>query len=349
MISEVKTKLFFSFAILLSTLLTLIPSNQALAQGVKVVVIDAGHGGVFPGAVYGGHKEKDINLKVALKLGEILRKGHPELKVILTRTKDMHFSTNLSEDLGARSKIANDASGDLFISIHANAAASPSAHGVETLIMGETSLEKQRNDAAIYRANEGEIMDMSDDKTAAIVRAYIQNIQFTYGQYSEAFARLIQKGYEDEGRHIRSLRRQPLMVLYGTDMPCALTEVGFMTNAKDLAFITSPKGIESIAKSIYNGIDAYIKMIKQTVGETVVTATRTDIKKGYTIQILSSKKILPERDRQFKSYVGQQWYRKTSGNLPYKYCIGKYRSKGEAEADLREIRRSFPDAFITAF
>lgn len=347
-----KTKLFFNFAMVICTLIASVCFNETTAQGVKTVIIDPGHGGVFPGASYGGHLEKDINLKVALKLGEILRKGHPEVKVILTRTRDMQFSKNLSEDLAARSKIANDASGDLFISIHANAAATPSANGVETLIMGESSLEKQRNDAALYRANEGEILDMSDDKTAAIVRAYIQNLQYTYGQYSEAFARLIQKGYEEEGRNIRSLRHQPLMVLYGTDMPCALTEVGFMTNAKELAFITSNKGIESIAKSIYSGIDGYIKMINKTIDSSSIVAAQAksnDLKSGYTIQVLSSPKVLPNNDKQFKNYVGQQWYRTTEGKYKYKYCIGKYRSKGEAEADLSSIRKTFKDAFITAF
>ena len=64
-------------------------AQPALAQnneaGVRVIVIDAGHGGsAFPGAVYGGVKEKDINLAVALKLGALIEKELPTVKVVYT-------------------------------------------------------------------------------------------------------------------------------------------------------------------------------------------------------------------------------------------------------------------------
>ncbi|MFI3259282.1 MAG: N-acetylmuramoyl-L-alanine amidase [Rikenellaceae bacterium] len=324
------------------------------AQGVKTVIIDPGHGGDFPGAEYSGFSEKDINLKVSLRLNEILKKGHPELKVIMTRTKDVALGKTLKEDLGKRSQIANEANGDLFISIHSNAAPSSAAYGVETLIMGETPLEKQRNDAALYSANQDYLIDMSDEKNAAIVRAYIQNLQFTYGQYSEALARLIQNNYGKYDRKLRPVRKQPIMVLYGTDMPCVLTEIGFMTNATELAYITSKKGTEEVAQAIYGGIDEYIKMVNKTSTNTGsgISSTNDNIKSGYTIQILASKKELPQNDSQFKIYKGQQWMKlSTSQSSKYKYlyCLGKYNSKGEAEADLAEVRKTFSGAYVTQF
>ncbi|MFI3283157.1 MAG: N-acetylmuramoyl-L-alanine amidase [Rikenellaceae bacterium] len=123
------------------------------AQGVKVVVIDPGHGGIFPGATYNGVKEKELTLAVALKLGAIIKKELPQIKVVYTRTSDIELSKSLAEDLHKRTLIANNASGDLFISIHANAASNPSAYGAETILMGESSLEQQRNEAALYTAN----------------------------------------------------------------------------------------------------------------------------------------------------------------------------------------------------
>ena len=90
----------------------LFPYNEIVAenvaQGVKVVVIDAGHGGSrYPGASYGGYAEKDINLQVALKLGALIEKNLPEVKVVYTRTVDKMFSSVLSQDLQARADIAH--------------------------------------------------------------------------------------------------------------------------------------------------------------------------------------------------------------------------------------------------
>ena len=55
---------------------------QNVAQGVKVIVIDAGHGGIYPGARYGGFAEKNINLQMALKLGAMIEKNMPDIKVV---------------------------------------------------------------------------------------------------------------------------------------------------------------------------------------------------------------------------------------------------------------------------
>ena len=221
-------------------------AEESFAQGagVKVIVIDAGHGGSsFPGASYKGVKEKDINLKVALKLGALIEKELPAIKVVYTRTTDKALGKTLNEDLSARANIANKAGGDFFISIHANAAPkATSVMGAETIIMGESEKETRYNEDALYNANKDELIDMSDENTAAMVRAYIQNLQFTYGEYSEMMARIIQKHYVKGGRKDRKVKRQLLKVLYATDMPSVLTELGFMSNAKELAYMNSEKG-----------------------------------------------------------------------------------------------------------
>ncbi|MFR9650529.1 MAG: N-acetylmuramoyl-L-alanine amidase [Rikenellaceae bacterium] len=342
---------FLSLITALLTLTTTLWSGETLAQGVKVIVIDPGHGGKFPGASYKGVTEKELNLKIALQLGDMIKKAHPEVKVIYTRTKDIALGTTLSADLGARNKIANNAKGDLFISIHANAAVSASAQGAETIIMGESSLEEQRNYNALYTANRDEIIDMSNEKNAAIVRAYIENYQYTYGQYSEALARLVQKGYAKNGRNTRPLRRQPLMVLYGTDMPCILTEVGFMSNPSEFAFLCSSRGQATIARSIFDGVDEYIKLMAKlnNGSSTKLPESNTALKKGYTVQILSTDSKLKENDRAFKSFAGQQWVKIGSGKFKYKYCIGKYATREEASRALPQIKREFKDAFITNF
>ena len=243
-----------------------VASAENVAQGVKVIVIDAGHGGKFPGARYGGYSEKNINLQMALKLGAMIEKGMPEVKVVYTRKTDKSFSTSLREDLQARADIANNANGDLFISIHANAhPKSTATKGVETLIMGESELETSENEAILFANNKEEFFDMSDKSTAAIVRAHIQNLQFTYGEYSEVMARLVQKHYAKLGRVNRGIRKQPLRVLYATDMPSILTEIGFMSNSTELKYITSESGQKELVGALYAAVKDYVTYVKKSL------------------------------------------------------------------------------------
>lgn len=259
-----RTRLFLLFAFAAVTVLTNGATAGNIAHGVEVVVIDAGHGGKFPGAHYGNVYEKDLTLKVALKLGKLIEEGMPGVKVVYTRKTDKALGTDLATDLQARADIANKAGGDLFVSIHVNAAKSSAARGVETLIMGESPKEQRYNENALFENNREDLIDMSDERTAAIVRAYIQNLQFTYGEYSMAFARCVQNSYLKAGRHSRGVKPQLLRVLYATDMPGVLTEIGFMSNAQEMAYMKSEKGQDEIARSIYEGVRDYSAYVLET-------------------------------------------------------------------------------------
>ena len=369
-------KSLFLFALfLIATLSFNGVAAQNIAQGVRVVVIDAGHGGPkFPGAHYRGVYEKDLNLQIALKLGALIEKEIPQLKVVYTRKTDKQFSESLTQDLQARADIANRAGGDLFISIHTNAAASASARGVETLIMGESPLEKNANERALYYNNQEELLDMSNEKTAAIVRAYIQNLQFTYGEYSEAMARLVQKHYVKSGRHNRGVRRQPLKVLYATDMPGILTEIGFLSNSEEYAYMNSAKGQAQIARALCDAVKDYVAFVRGTllvdddaiyeqadadVAEPAAASDKADkgsVKTGkakqektfYAVQLIASAKRVPPKDRQFKSYRGKVTEFVTGGRFRYKYCVGRFDTRKQAEAKLAEVRREFRDAFVVS-
>ena len=332
-------------------------------SGVRVIVIDAGHGGkAFPGAVYGGVKEKDINLGVALKLGALLEKELPHVKIVYTRKSDTALGKTLNDDLTARANTANKAGGDFFISIHANAApGKPSVQGAETIIMGESEKETRYN----------------------------ENLQFTYGEYSEMMARIMQSHYAKGGRNARRVNRQLLKVLYATDMPSVLTELGFMTNSKELAFMNSEKGQAHYARILCDAVKEYVGYIDKLSGaastaadpepaaESSVTETaeesaqvaepaakraarpaesqgaeraaKTTAKQGYTIQLLASDKIVKTTDSQFKSDRGKVRRLSGGGALKYKYCYGDYSSPAEARRSLSEVRRSFKDAFVVRY
>lgn len=267
-----RTRFLFLLVLAAVTLLTNVARSANIAYGVEVVVIDAGHGGKFPGAHYGGVYEKDLTLKVALKVGRLIEQGMPGVKVVYTRKTDKELGKTLADDLQARADIANGAGGDLFISIHVNAARATAARGVETLIMGESPKEQRYNENALYESNREDLIDMSDERTAAIVRAYIQNLQFTYGEYSMALARFIQNNYIASGRHSRGVKPQLLRVLYATDMPGVLTEIGFMTNPQEMAYMKSEKGQNEIARNIYQAVrdySDYVLKIRKSEGGAV--------------------------------------------------------------------------------
>ena len=372
--------LLFIFVLAFGGGFALAQNNEA---GVRVIVIDAGHGGAaFPGAVYGGVKEKDINLAVALKLGALIEKEIPGVKVVYTRKTDTALGKTLNEDLTARADIANKANGDFFISIHANAAPkATSVCGAETLIMGESEKETRYNESALYDNNREELIDMSDANTAAMVRAYIQNLQFTYGEYSEMMARIMQSNYQKGGRQVRSVKRQLLKVLYATDMPSVLTELGFMTNKSELAYMNSEKGQNAYARMLCNSVKEYVGHINRLAGvattfiepaeelapvveEKTATEVKTDkkvaselektveevkVNDGYTIQLLASDKKIKTSDSQFKTYRNKVKCYIGGGKLKYKYCYGEFVSRAEAQRKLSDVKHTFKDAFVVHY
>jgi N-acetylmuramoyl-L-alanine amidase len=146
----------------------------------KLICIDPGHGGPWPGAVNKatGLKEKDITLAVSLKLSNALK--YLGFRTMFTRTDDnVLVKSDVSKDLSARPKLANDNNADAFISIHCNAAESSSARGFEIFTTpGQNNSDKLATEIFnVWKANMGTILrtDLSDgdpDKEAnfAVIR-----------------------------------------------------------------------------------------------------------------------------------------------------------------------------------
>ncbi|HHB75465.1 MAG TPA: N-acetylmuramoyl-L-alanine amidase, partial [Desulfobulbus sp.] len=101
---------------------------QQLGLGIRKIIIDPGHGGKDPGAMAFGLKEKDIVLKVAKKVGKLLRKKY-NYEVSLTRKTDIFIP------LEERTALANTTGADLFVSIHVNAHPNKATRGIETFYL----------------------------------------------------------------------------------------------------------------------------------------------------------------------------------------------------------------------
>lgn len=251
--------------ILLFLLVSVSFSNAVVAQGysLKTIVIDAGHGGRKPGASGRISKEKDVALKIALKLGAQIKEQLPQIRIIYTRTTDVDV------DLYRRAEIANNAKADLFISIHCNSMphGNHSTDGVETLVAGSHRLKEQ--DAAIrenadikleknYRQNYGGYDP--NDPVSFIMLSLLKN---TFRDKSINFARLIQNNYVDkDNRTDRGVKEQGVLVLQRCGMPAVLTEVGFISNSKEEKYINSDKGQAEIVSCIVDAIKTYKRNIE---------------------------------------------------------------------------------------
>ena len=137
----------------LITVLVFLLAGTPVMHGAKTskakftLVIDAGHGGKDPGAQGNGVNEKDINLGVALKLGEFIKKNLKDVRVIYTRDKDEYLT------LQQRADKANKNGADLFISLHVNSLATDnprriSAVGSSVHVLGQS---KDRKNADVVK------------------------------------------------------------------------------------------------------------------------------------------------------------------------------------------------------
>lgn len=235
-------------------------------KGVKTVVIDAGHGGKDPGCHGIKHKEKDVALAVALKLGKYIEDNFSDIKVVYTRKTDVFI------ELNERAAIANRANADLFICIHCNASVNKEACGSETYVMGlhktKGNLEvAKRENASIlleddYKKNYDGFDPNSDE--AAIIFSMYQN---SFLAQSLNLASKIQEYYKTKAnRKDKGVKQAGFLVLWKTAMPSLLTEIGFLTNPEEEIFLGSDKGQEYIASSLFmafrdyrNEVDGVIK------------------------------------------------------------------------------------------
>ncbi|MCR5435320.1 MAG: N-acetylmuramoyl-L-alanine amidase [Bacteroidaceae bacterium] len=205
-----------------------------------VWVLDAGHGGRDVGCESKKSQEKDITLEVTKEVAALIRKHKPGIKLILTRETDEYLS------LDERCQKANKANADLFLSIHVNTVEwKPLLSGTETFFAS----------------------------TKGLSDAVLQSAQSRNLPKSEMLAWLLQKNYYEAGRPTeRGAKPEVLYVLRHTMMPAVLTEIGFLSNRKDEAYMTSKKGQKEIALCIYNALAEYYQTTQaKTERKTLAT------------------------------------------------------------------------------
>ncbi len=224
----------------------------------RVIVIDAGHGGVDPGAIgYSGTYEKNITLSMAKELKALLDKNS-KYKVYLTRSRDIFIP------LRERVNISRSHRPDLFISVHADSARNPKATGLSVYTLSEAASDKEAA-ALAEKENKADIVagvnfaDYSKD-----VNDILLNLaQRDTNNSSAEFATLLSAEMAKIVKTVSNTHRfAGFAVLKAPDVPSVLLELGYLSNATEERHLKQKSYRADLAKAAVKAIDKYFQNAK---------------------------------------------------------------------------------------
>lgn len=327
-------------------------------DGQEVVVIDAGHGGHDPGTHGKRSNEKDIALKIALELGKQMKASNPEVHVIYTRDTDVFIA--LHERIG----LANAKKADLFISIHCNYVDNPQICGTETYVMGLHRAEDnlnvaKRENSVVLLESEYETHYEGYDPNSPVGHILLSMIQNVFIDHSIDLASKVESQFISRKKtKSRGVKQAGFVVLRQATMPSILVETGFLSNAKEEAYLISENGQKEIASGIRSGIIEYLvgsRPSKQGATATPAASPPTDAPADSTT-VPDTKADTPAALSSDNNYVIQVGVYSTQkdekyaqglknfGTLvierdgsTYKYVVGYFASKADAKAVALEL------------
>lgn len=343
---------------------------------VRVVVIDAGHGGNDPGCHGNKHLEKEVALSITLKVGKYIEDNLKDVKVVYTRKTDIFVP------LTEIASHANKNNADLFICIHCNAAVNKQVFGSETYVMGlhktkgNLDVAKRENASILYEEDykkKYEGFDPNSDEANIIFNMY----QNAFLEQSLSYASKVQNEFKkNKNLTDKGVKQAGFLVLWKTSMPSVLIETGFLTNAEEEKYLGSAKGQDQIAFAIYKAFKNYKAEVEEyEVGpenevRPKITEEQIEVfdehmkdvpkidtvkpmpvsieqKLFFKIQIANSSKKIPLNSSKFE---GLKQVEEIVEDKTFKYLIGNYKTMEEAFAEQRRLRKeNYKDAFTVAF
>lgn len=221
-------------------------------KSVRTIVIDPGHGGEDSGAVgTRGTYEKDINLKVAKAIAKRLE-SEDNTRVILTRDKDVFVP------LSERTRIANEAKADLFVSIHCNSSLSAQKNGFEVYVM---ALEASDKAAAAVARIENSVVELetkskhNSDKLTYLLASMAVNNYFNESSECSSHITRAVKGKSPVKN--TAVLQANFHVLRGAQMPAVLVELGYLSNPVEELKLRSSRYRSLLVNGIQAGILSY--------------------------------------------------------------------------------------------
>lgn len=229
------------------------------AKDKFTLVIDPGHGGKDVGAVGAISNEKNINLTIALAFGKLVESNLSDVNVIYTRKTDVFIP------LKGRADIANKAKADLFISVHTNSVpptkTPPQGFQVYTLGMhrAKDNLDVAMRENSVISLEKGyEKTYEGFDPRSSESYIMFEILQSANMEKSVELAKLIQRSVcSKASRNDKGVHQAGFLVLRETSMPSCLIELGFITHEEEEQFLNSPRGIDLMARGIYEAFVEY--------------------------------------------------------------------------------------------
>lgn len=221
----------------------------------KIIVIDAGHGGVDPGAIgYRGTYEKNITLSMSKELKALLDKN-PKYKVHLTRSRDVFIP------LRDRVRIARKYDADLFISIHADSARNRKAVGLSVYTLSETASDKEAA-ALAEKENKADIVaGLNFAEHSKEVSDILLNLaQRETNNSSSEFATLLSSQMSKIVKTVSNTHRfAGFAVLKAPDVPSVLLELGYLSNPAEERQLKQKSYRNKLAAAAVKAIDKYFQ------------------------------------------------------------------------------------------
>jgi len=239
-----------------------IPMPKAKPDGDtrRVVIIDAGHGGVDPGAVRGKTDEKQITLAVAREVARQLQ-ASKRYSVVLTRNRDIFL------ELRDRVKVAQANDGDIFISLHADTHPDRSTRGASIYTLSERASDREAARLAA-KENMGDIiggMDLSpySRETGGILLDLTRRRTM---EESAVFANMLMSEFRKKRIKMqphKTHRYAGFAVLKAPDVPSVLVEMGYLSNTSDKKILLSGSFRKKVGKAVLASLDDYFRHIDE--------------------------------------------------------------------------------------
>lgn len=365
---RIKVKILLISYILLAAVSMHSSAQTKTELGLKTVVIDPGHGGKDPGAPgkTSATSEKHIVLKISKLLGEKIKEAYPDVKVVYTRSTDVFL------ELKERVNVAKRNNADLFISMHCNSNKSSTPYGASVHILGSKS-KNSKNQKDYFAASmsvaqrENSVMllednykttyqDFDPDSPESIIsHSLMWNANYSNSLLFAAEVDNVMQKSPFRVSNYTGIHQDIFYLLWATNMPSALLELGFISNPDDYAYLSSTDGQEKIAKSLFDAFKAYKTQYdaSMTVDETpapVMTPAETPKNESvtgsvwYGIQIMGLGRELKSGDPALKGLKTDAI--KSAGSSVYKYVTAKSASREAAAGQLEAVRKKFPEAFV---
>jgi N-acetylmuramoyl-L-alanine amidase len=238
------------------------PSNAPVGQGspvsprlpvglraIQTVVLDPGHGGTDPGAIgVGGIREKDVTLALARSLAPRLQARG--FRVVMTRSADTHL------ELEERSALAEASRGDLFVSLHANAAPRRSVRGVETYYLDQNH---ERHSLTVAARENGVPRTEVNALQQTIAKLRVAEMSPASRRLAQLVQHQIVRGMPRAYPAVPDLgaKKGPFYVLFLSSMPSVLVEAGFLSNKVEADLLGKRDYVDALAEQIAEALTRY--------------------------------------------------------------------------------------------